>query len=163
MFAIGAGVELGRSVFVSLWEQYVVLPNSFPPPPALPEGGLYLVQDLGAFLISPCLLFALYYKFGKGVDLAATLRAASVSLFLGGGVGAVLTILSTAVIYDRLDSLASYFASWFTDGWVFGQVVVAIASAGLFTLFVGISAVVIATRGSRVQSPPLEEPAEPSP
>ncbi len=161
--AIGAVLGLGRIAFVGLWEKYIVLPNLSPFSSASPLSALEFGSVLGTFLIWPCLMFLLYYRFGRGVDLAANLRAASVSLLLGGTVGAVLGFFSNAIIYNGPDGAYSFFASLFANGWALGQLVVAVASAGVFTLFVGVAAVVIGARGTHVRPAPHEEPAESSP
>ncbi len=163
LFAVGAVLGLGRIAFVGLYEKYVVLPNLSPFSSSSPLSALEFGSALGTFLIWPCLMSLLYYRFGRGVDLVAGLRAASVSLLLGGAVGAVLGYFSSAIIYNGPDGVYPFFVSLFTNGWTFGQFVVAVASAGLFTLFVGVAAVVIAARGTRVRPAPSEVPAEPTP
>lgn len=132
--------------------------------PPIPEGSgflfnQFLLFSLLPFLVSPALLFCVFYRLGRNVQLAERYGSVIVSLFAGGLVG-------TAPVYFLLPiALGSTWGAAFPDllsvVTTAGGYLLAFVGYGLGALFPGFVAVTVANlrvRGGISNSGRHEDP-----
>jgi len=147
LFLLALAVEVARSAFLNLWERLVVLPSIRPGTIFSPEA-FNFASSLVTFMISPCVLFVGLYYMSRAYSLDLELKSIGSSLFLGGAVGAVLSLIVAAESFYGSDvsGLANYLATELSSAWTLGSLLVDAVSDGLFNVFVGVAAFVIASR-----------------
>jgi len=119
LFLLALAVEVARSAFLNLWERLVVLPSIRPGTIFSPEA-FNFASSLVTFMISPCVLFVGLYYMSRAYSLDLELKSIGSSLFLGGAVGAVLSLIVAAESFYGSDvsGLANYLATELSSAWV---------------------------------------------
>jgi hypothetical protein len=161
LFLVGALFELANAAYEDLFDRFVYLPSTSSASPALSSEELQFISSFVSFVITPILLFAVFYLLGrrsKGLD---RWRALVTVLFLGGVVGASFGTLIGYITYppSYAPSFLSFLKLEFGDLWFVLSLAVFAAEEGLYTAFIGVAAFFIA--GARKREGEAAEVTEP--
>ena len=160
LLIIAGAFGLGKSTFEGLWEKFVIIPSTLPPGVSTQfNQALQLADTLGAFLISPVLVFGALYLAGKRINLNESWWPAVLSLFVGGALGGVLTLIPEWLILfgPDLSNLSLILTSIFESPIGLGNFILDAVDGGLFSLFVGVTALFLRARRAKMAAHPAAE------